>query len=116
MDSLLKNALEFSNYKQTLSTQKKVLKEKLDANLTVGYNGGLFKVDRSLVSFVDFLIRKERTTDVVLLDQNNNPILINDLSDFETKILDSYFSSTIDYHLEFEKLKKNRSVESLVDL
>lgn len=116
MDSLLKNALDFSNYKQTLSTQKKVLKEKLEANLTIGYNGGLFKVDRSLISFVDFLIRKERTTDVVLLDQNNNPTMIEDIADFEIKILDAYFSATTDYHLEFEKIKKNRTVESLVDL
>jgi CRISPR/Cas system CSM-associated protein Csm5 (group 7 of RAMP superfamily) len=116
MDDLLKNALEFSNYRQTLSTQKKVLKEKLEAKLTIGYGGGLFKVDRSLISFVDFLIKKERTENVVLLDQNSNPVMVSDLFEFETTVLDVYFSATTEYHIEFEKIKTNRSVESLVDL
>lgn len=116
MDDLLKNALEFSNYRQTLSTQKKVLKEKLDAKLTIGFSGGLFKVDRDLISFVDFLIRNDRTSDIVLLDQNNNPVMISDLKEFESKVLDTYFSATTEYQIEFEKLKTNRSVESLVDL
>lgn len=116
MDDLLKNALEFSNYKQTLSTKKKLLKEKLNSKLTIGYDGGLFKIDRGLISFVDFLIRKERTSDIVMLDCNDNPIMIKDLLDFETKILDAYFSATVDYHLEYEKIKTNRSVGSLVDL
>ena len=42
MDDILKKSLDFSNFQATLTTQRKVLKEKLDAGLTLGYAGGIF--------------------------------------------------------------------------
>jgi hypothetical protein len=116
METLLKQALEFSNYKQSLAVQRKTLKERIDGRLTFGHNGGIFKIDRSLVAFVQFLIDQERTTDVVLLDINENPILIKDLTSFRDEILDRYFTSTNEYYQEYEKIRKSRSVEKLVDL
>lgn len=116
MESLLKKALEFSNYKQTLNIQRKTLKERVDAKLTIGHNGGIFKVDRSLITFVQFLIDQGRTSDVPLLDANENPVLIADLSAFRDEILDRYFTATYEYYQEYEKIKKSRSVESLVNL
>lgn len=116
MESLLKKALEFSNYKQTLNIQRKTLKERVDAKLTIGHNGGIFKVDRSLITFVQFLIDQGRTTDVPLLDANENPVLVADLSAFRDEILDRYFTATYEYYQEYEKIKKSRSVESLVNL
>ena len=70
MQEQLKKALEFSQYKQTLSIQRKILKEKIEAALTFGQNGGIFKIDRSLITFVQLLIDQGRTQGVVLLDQN----------------------------------------------
>lgn len=116
MDSLLKKALEFSNYKQTLNIQRKTLKEKVDAMLTVGHNGGIFKVDRSLITFVQFLIDQGRTVDVPMLDINENPVLIPDLTIFRDEILDRYFTVVYEYYQDYEKIKKSRSVEALVDL
>ena len=116
METLLKQALEFSNYKQSLAIQRKTLKERIDGRLTFGHNGGIFKIDRNLISFVQFLIEQERTTDVVLLDVNENPILISDLKSFKDEILDRYFTSTNEYYQEYEKIRKSRSVEKLVDL
>jgi hypothetical protein len=68
------------------------------------------------VAFVQFLIDQERTADVVLLDINENPILISDLISFRDEILDRYFTSTNEYYQEYEKIRKSRSVEKLVDL
>ena len=45
MDGRLKAALDFSNYRQTLTIQRKQLKEKIDAKMTYGHNGGIFKID-----------------------------------------------------------------------
>lgn len=116
MDALLEKALEFSNYKQTLAIQRKALKETIDAKLTYGHRGGIFKIDRTLITFVQFLIDQERTENVVLLDTNDNPIMIEDIAKFKDEILDRYFSTTYEYHQQYEKLKKSRSVQSLVDL
>jgi hypothetical protein len=116
MDEQLQKALEFSNYRQTLAIQRKLLKEKLEAKLTFGYLGGIFLIDRSLIAFVQLCIDQGRTSGIPLVDNNNNPILIDNLIKFRDEIFDRYFSANLEYLSEYEKIKKSRSVEKLVDL
>lgn len=116
MDDLLKKALEFSNYRQTLSVQKKVLKEKVNAQLTYGYGGGIFKIDRSLIAFVQMLIDQGRIQNVPLLDANDTPILISNLEDFKDEILDRYFTALYEYYEKDQEIRKSRSVDKLIDL
>ena len=94
MDERLQKALDFSNYRQTLSIQRKTLKEKINAKLTYGCNGGLFKIDRSLITFVQMLIDQGRVENIPLIDVNENPILIPNLNHFRDEILDRYFTAT----------------------
>ena len=115
MQEEFKKALDFSNYRQTFSIQRKTLKEKIDAKLTYGINGGIFKIDRSLLNFVEMLIYKDRSENVVILDVNENPILIENLVDFREEIFDRYFTATLEYYEEYQNLKKSRSVESLLE-
>ncbi len=115
MDERLQKALDFSNYRQTLSIQRKTLKEKINAKLTYGCNGGIFKIDRSLITFVQMLIDQGRTENVPLIDVNENPILVIDLNEFRDEILDRYFTATFEYHEEYKKIKSSRSVEKLLD-
>lgn len=116
MDERLKKALDFSNYRQTLSVQRKILKEKLEARLTYGYAGGVFYIDRSLINFVQMCLDQERTTGVPIIDVNDNPILIDDLFKFRDEIFDRYFTASFEYMNEYEKIKKGRTVEKLIDL
>jgi hypothetical protein len=116
MDERLKQALDFSNYRQTLTVQRKQLKEKIDAKLTYGHNGGIFKIDKSLINFVRLLIDKGRIEEVPLLDSNDNPILVKNMIQFEEEILDRYFTAVYEYYEQHENLKKSRSVEKLLDL
>jgi len=116
MDPRLEQALDFSNYNQTLSTKRRQLKEKVDAKLTYGHNGGIFKIDRTLIVFVQMLLDQGRTNDVPLLDSNENPILIEDLSVFKDEIIDRYFSSVYEYYGQYQDIKKSRTVKMLVDL
>lgn len=116
MQEPLKQALEFANYRQTLAIQRRTLKEKINAKLTYGHAGGLFKIDRDLISFVQMLISQGRTSGVPLIDSNDNPILIDDLEKFRDEILDRYFTASQEYYDEYQKLKKSRSVEKLIEL
>lgn len=116
MDEQLQKALDFSNYRQSFSIQRKTLKESIEAKLTYGTNGGIFKIDQSLITFVKFLIDQERTENVPLLDSNGNPVLIPDLKKFLDEILDRYFTSVYEYYEQYQNLKKSRSVEKLIDL
>jgi hypothetical protein len=116
MQEEFQKALDFSNYRQTFAIQRKTLKEKIDAKLTYGFNGGIFKIDRELLNFVEMMIYKDRSENVVILDVNENPILVENLVDFREEIFDRYFSATFEYHEEYQKLKKARSVEKLLEV
>ncbi len=116
MDQTLQHALNFSTFRKNIEVQKKAIKDKLHANLTIGYDGGLFYIDQSLIVFVNFLIERSRIENVPILDINKNPINIKNLKDFQDRILDVYFDSTNEYLIEIEKLKKKRSPDDLVKL
>jgi hypothetical protein len=116
MEEIYQRAIEFSNLAQTFSIQRKLLKEKNDARLTYGYNGGIFKINQTLICFVQFLISKNRVENVILLDVNENPILIENFIEFSDEILDRYTTSVYEYHEQYELLKKARSVKKIVDL
>lgn len=115
MHEQLKKALEFANYQQTFSIQRRMLKEKIEAKLTYGYNGGLFHIDRTLLTFVEILCNKGRTAGAVILDSNENPILIDNLESFRDEIYSRYFETTYEYLESYQALKKNRSVEKLLE-
>ena len=114
MDKQLEEALDFANYQQTFSIQKKVLKERISAKLTYGFNGGLFRIDRNLLTFVDMLCAKDRISGVILLDANENPVLVEDLNEFSEEIFRRYFEVTNEYFEQHQKIKKSRSVEKLI--
>jgi hypothetical protein len=116
MDDRLSKALEFANYRQTLAIQRKTLKEKIDAKLTYGHATGIFKIDRSLITFVQMLIDLGRVENVPLLDINETPILVPDLLVFRDEILDRYFTATYEYHEEYQKIKSSRTVEKLLEV
>lgn len=115
MNENLKQALDFAKYRQTFALQQKTLKEKINAKLTMGVNGGIFKIDRTLLTFVQLLLDQGRTSGVPIFDLNDNPILIDDLEKFRDEIFDRYFSSSLEYYEEYQALKKKRSVAKLTD-
>lgn len=115
MDDQFKSALEFANYQHTLSIQRKLFKEKAESKLTYGYNGGLFYIDQTLLTFVEMLLTKQRLSGVVLLDKNNNPILIDDVENFRDEIFNRYFEVTYEFYQNHESVKKSRSVEKILE-
>jgi hypothetical protein len=116
MDKKLQSALEYADYNKSITVQRQFLKEKLDSDLTFGYNGGIFKIDQTLINFTQFLIDKNRVTDIPLIDVNKNPILINDIQQFQSMILDRYFSAVNYYIDKIGDLKKARSTVDLINL
>ena len=115
MDERLQKALEFSNYMVTLNNQKRIIKEKFKEQTIYYHQGGQFTVTQQLLTFVNLLVDKDNTQDIVLIDDNDTPIMIDDLEDFLVEITDCYFTAANEYHAEYQKLRKNRSVEKLVE-
>jgi hypothetical protein len=115
MDERLEKALDISNYMFTLNNQIRLLKEQYQENLVYYYNGGQFTVTQQLISFCQSLLAMEQTSSI-LIDDNDLPIEIEDLKKYTQSLLDCYFSAVNRYLTEYNKLKNNRSVESIMNL
>lgn len=114
MDERLEKALEFANFMVTLNNQKRSLKEKYHSDCVYYQSGGTFTITKELITFIKTLVDLENTTDVVIIDDNELPIRVADLNQFLSDIIDQYYTASNSYYLEYQNLKKNRSVEALV--
>jgi len=110
----LENALSFANYRQTLSNQKAKLQDQCEAQLNFAYNGGLFYINESLISFVNSFITDGKES-MCVLDSNKTPIEITDLKDFQTKLHSRYFESVNEYFRSYQELAQKRKVKALVE-
>jgi hypothetical protein len=115
MDKRLEEIFEFTHYRDTLTNQIMLAKDKGLAELTLFHNGGSFVVNRELISFVFSVSQLRPVETLVLLDVNDHPIKVN-LKEFLDELLDIYFRVTNSYHEEYEKLKQSRDVKSILDL
>jgi hypothetical protein len=115
MDERLEKALEFANFMVTLNNQKRSLQEKYQTDCVYYHSGGTFKIDKSLITFVKTLIDLGNIKNIVLIDDNELPIRVDDLTDFLDNIVDQYFISTNNYFNDYQSLKKSRSVKALMN-
>jgi hypothetical protein len=114
MDERLEKALDFSNYMLTLNNQKRLLAEKYQEELMHFYSGSQFTLTRELITFVSAMISADQD-EVVITDDNNIPCMITNLESFYEDIISAYTTASNDYYTAYADLKKNRSVEKLVN-
>ena len=113
MDERLKKALDFSNYSLTISNQKKNLKNRLNQMLLVHHDNGVFVAAPTTINFVGSLSQSGSTA--VFLDTKENPIRVNDLIAFKIKLETAYTDAMLEYEVEFNKIKKLRSLDKLME-
>lgn len=104
----LEEIIDLSDKMLSFRTQRLHIKEKFEASTIFGYHGGVFKIDQSLIAHVKTLIDFGKKDNVVLLDMNQNPIMITDLSDFLKDILDKYMTALGRYYSEYQELQSTR--------
>ena len=114
MDEKLSKALEFGNYSTTLNNQRRMLKEKFTTESMYFVKGGQFTITKELINYVYTLNSTEQDS-FVLIDDTDTPILIEDISDFYNNITDKYYVALNNYHKDYSKLEKSRSVDGLVE-
>lgn len=113
MDQRLKEALEYSNYRLTLATHKKNIRLRAEAIQLVSESGGMFRASESLILWLDYLV-KSQTSQYVLVDINEQPIMVKDIASLRDKLADAHAQSMNLLHAETEKIKRARSVEKIV--
>lgn len=115
MEERLQKALEFANYRQTLNNQLQKLKIRSEGMLIFAKNGGSFTINRELIGFLDYLERIG-LSEAILLDDNNVPVQIINISEFLKEVTGRYFEVTTDYLKEYQEIRKSRNVKTILDI
>ena len=72
-------------------------------------------MSRELITFVTSISLTKKAKTLVLLDDNDTPIRVN-VEEFLEELLDIYFQTMNSYFTEYQKLRKARDVESILDI
>ncbi len=116
MDERVEKAFQVVNYFATLASQKKIILEELNQKLIHYSNGGTFKITPELINFSKLLLDKGITSDVAILDDNNIPVMIDDVSKFHDTIFSIYFECVNEYAAKYSEIRTKRKVKDLIDL
>lgn len=114
MDERLEKALAFSNYRATVENRRKALRRRFEGMTVVHKNNGMFTANPTTIAFVGQLV-SAGFKDGVLIDDKNNPIQIDDLSEFFETLTTTYFTATNEFFFESTKLNKARDVKKVMD-
>lgn len=113
MDQILEKVFSSSKTLDTIKIEKDSLRNKLERDLVLNFNGGSFIVDHSLIAF---LKQELESSDLIILDKNNIPIKINDVMDFYIDVRSCYFEAVTEYYEKYEELKKRRKVIDIMQI
>ena len=96
---------ELAELRFTHATFRKNLRERIEGQLSVAHNGGLFKATPDLISFLSCWTDEE----LFLEDSYNNPIRCNRLA-LLSDVKQAYQFAMNAWHLEFEASKNIRKI------
>jgi hypothetical protein len=111
----LEKIFELADLMSVVSNQKMALKEEFEQSTLFFHNGGCFKSDPVLISFVTALQHKNQKS-TVLIDSNSSPIVIEDLDKFLEDILNQYFNASNKYIAGYQKLRSSKSITSILNV
>lgn len=114
MDERLQKALEFSNYTLTINNQKQNIRNRIAQLQIVHYSGGVFVANQETIAFLKAMIDLDHKSTVVV-DSKGNPINIAKMNELLEKLVSAYVSSTTEYEVEMNKIKKARNIKTIMD-
>lgn len=111
----IEQALHVSKFRYTIYLEKRRLQEKLKSDLTYSINGGQFYIDRNFIVFLNLLVPEEGTMSTTVLDDNLNPVQIDDITKMQQDVIAIYTQTVKQYQIDFENLRRKRSTASVVN-
>ena len=108
MNKNLEEIIELSDRLLSFKIKRHALKEKFQAKTTIGHSGGIFRIDQNFITYLKTLLDLGKESQVILLDINENPVVIENLKIFLLECLDKYFSAIGEYHAGVRDIKLSK--------
>jgi hypothetical protein len=115
VDERIEKAFQTANFMATLSNLRKTALEEYQQSLIYYFQGSSFTVTRELIVFVHTLTELGNKESIIL-DDNNIPLNITNLTEFLTNILNVYGQATNTYLSKYVSIRSKRKVEDLINL
>jgi len=80
-------------------------------NTNIGY---LFNITKEFITFINLLLQKGQTKSVTIIDDNDNPVQIDDFQKFVDDVMDLYSKNVNDYYAQMQSIKK-REIKDVLD-
>ena len=108
MNKQIEKFLNLADHLTKFNNQLQLCKDKcIDSNILFE-QGHQFSVNSTLLTLCHSMLQRQRVTDVILLDDFQNPVLISDLNKFVDDAWHLYQTNLNRYYLEYQELIKNR--------
>ena len=115
MDEKLEQALDFSNFRQTLHNQQQTLLSIVNDKLLFSYDNQIFKATPETIGLVKTIVDLEYSS-VVIDDVNSYPANITNPVEFLNKLISVYSSAKNEHFVGYKKIQKARSINKLVNV
>jgi hypothetical protein len=116
MDERIEKAFETANYMATLSNQKRIIQEEFKQQLIFYINGSTFQITTDLISYIKTVVDLGNTIDVVFIDSNGVPVLIDDVRKFLDDISSCYLTACHDYIKKYNDIRVKRKIKDIIEL
>jgi hypothetical protein len=116
MDERIEKAFETANYMATLSNQKRIIQEEFTQQLIFYINGGTFQITTDLISYIKTVIDLDKVNDIIFIDSNGVPVLIDDVQQFFDDVTAQYFKACQNYIEKYNDIRVKRRIKDIVDL
>jgi hypothetical protein len=104
----IEKRLTMSNQMENFNNQLQLLKDKfIDSNILF-YQGHQFTITGDLLTLCQSYMQKNRTKDMVLLDDYQTPVLVEDLIKFNDDAWNLYQMNLNQYYAQYQTLIKNK--------
>ena len=115
MEEIIEKAFDSANYAATFSSQKQILKEEFNQNLIYFHAGGIFTITRDLICFIKTLKDMTSSNTTVIVDDNQTPIEIKDLSSFLEEVISKYNFAVNGYYTRYNAIRMARNVKTILE-
>ena len=111
----LQKALSFANLRSSIVLAKRMALTRFEVATTLNYNGGIFKLTPTTLSYLTALSTRYPDS-FICIDDMQLPIVVDTPVEFMDKVWDTYHTACFEYQDTLQTLKRSRHPNKLIGL
>lgn len=114
MAEQLDTILEWADLRTQFKQQRELLEVTFQDACVLSHNGGQFDITPEFLAGLQ--LRNQSSNTIWVLDRNQTPVQILDVTDFITQAVATYNQAAEQFGTEYTELRRQRSVKAMIKL